>query len=97
MKAVSARRKLRSPDEAYWVFVCNPKKWSIDQFLERGIEHDTWGVRPSDRDRFAQGQLGIVRVGVDQRNAACRGTSRDAGLQERSRLALRVQRDDALP
>ena len=54
----------------YWVFVCNPKKWSIDQFLERGIEHDTWGVRPSDKSRFAPGQLGLVRVGVDQRNKA---------------------------
>ena len=32
----------------YWVFVCNPKKWAIDQFLEQGREHDTWGVRPSD-------------------------------------------------
>lgn len=54
----------------YWVFVCNPKKWAIDRFLERGIERDTWGIRPSDRTRFAPGQLGIVRVGVDQRNAA---------------------------
>jgi predicted HNH restriction endonuclease/predicted RNA-binding protein with PUA-like domain len=57
-------------DALYWVFVCNPKKWAIDRFLERGIERDTWGIRPSDRARFAPGQLGIVRVGVDQRNAA---------------------------
>jgi predicted HNH restriction endonuclease/predicted RNA-binding protein with PUA-like domain len=58
-----------SAEELYWVFVCNPKKWAIDRFLERGIESDTWGIRPSDRARFAPGQLGIVRVGVDQRNA----------------------------
>jgi len=51
----------------YWVFVCNPKKWAIDRFLDRSIEHDTWGVRPSDRERFAPGQLGVVRVGVDRR------------------------------
>jgi predicted HNH restriction endonuclease len=51
----------------YWVFVCNPKKWAIDRFLDDNIEHDTWGVRPSDRERFAPGQLGIVRVGVDRR------------------------------
>jgi predicted HNH restriction endonuclease len=51
----------------YWVFVCNPKKWAIDRFLDRNIEHDTWGIRPSDRDRFAPGQLGIVRVGVHRR------------------------------
>ena len=54
----------------YWVFVCNPKKWAIDQFLDRAVEHDTWGVRPSDRNRFAPGQLGIIRVGVDRRTTA---------------------------
>ncbi len=50
----------------YWVFVPNPKKWAIDRFLEQRIEQDTWGIRPSDRHRFAPGQLGIGRVGVDQ-------------------------------
>lgn len=54
----------------YWVFVCNPKKWAVDKFLAQNIERDTWGIRPSDRERFAPGQLGIVRVGVDQRSAA---------------------------
>lgn len=54
----------------YWVFVCNPKKWAIDRFLDRSIEFDTWGVRPSDRGRFAPGQLSIVRVGVDHRTVA---------------------------
>lgn len=53
----------------YWVFVCNPKKWAIDKFLAQNVERDTWGIRPSDRERFAPGQLGIVRVGVDQRSA----------------------------
>lgn len=54
----------------YWVFVSDPKRWAIDRFLQRKIEHDTWGVRPSDRERFAPGQLGIVRVGVDRRTEA---------------------------
>jgi predicted RNA-binding protein with PUA-like domain len=54
----------------YWVFVCNPKKWAIDRFLERGENQaDTWGVRPSDSDWFAPGQLAIVRVGIDRRSA----------------------------
>jgi predicted HNH restriction endonuclease len=60
---------------AYWVFACNPKKWAIDRFLDRRVEHDTWGVRPSDRERFGPGQLGIVRVGVDRRSAAERNGS----------------------
>jgi predicted HNH restriction endonuclease/predicted RNA-binding protein with PUA-like domain len=52
----------------YWVFVCNPKKWAIDRFFDRNIEHDEWGVRPSDQHKFAPGQLGVVRVGVDRRS-----------------------------
>ena len=54
----------------YWVFVCNPRKWAIDKFLDRGSEHDTWGVRPTDASRFAPGPFAIVRVGVDRRNQA---------------------------
>jgi predicted HNH restriction endonuclease len=66
----------------YWVFVCNPKKWAIDRFLDRRVEQDTWGVRPSDRDRFAPGQLGIIRVGVDRRTVAERngGPVLEAGI-----------------
>jgi EVE domain len=56
----------------YWVFVCNPKKWAIDRFLEQRIEEDSWGIRPSDVNRFAPGQLGIIRVGTDQRTVAQR-------------------------
>jgi predicted RNA-binding protein with PUA-like domain len=59
-----------SDDGPYWVFVSNPKKWAIDRFLDREIDHDTWGIRPSDRGRFAPGQLGIIRVGVDKRAVA---------------------------
>jgi len=56
--------------ERYWAFVCNPKRWAVDRFLAEGVDCDTWGVRPSDTARFAPGQLGIVRVGVDSRSAA---------------------------
>lgn len=66
-RVVTGTLGVRTP---YWVFVCNPKKWAVDRFLDRRIEHDSWGVRPSDRDRFAPGQLGIVRVGVDRRSVA---------------------------
>lgn len=64
---IRSRVDALAPIEPYWVFVCAPKRWAIDRFLDRRIEHDTWGVRPSDRHLFAPGQLGIVRVGVDRR------------------------------
>lgn len=67
MEELETASSLETP---YWVFVCNPKKWAIDRFLEQDIKHDSWGVRSSDRDKFAPGQLGIVRVGVDTRNKA---------------------------
>ena len=69
-------------DGPYWVFVCNPAKWAVDRFLASGQERDTWGVRPSDRARFAPGQLGLVRVGVDQRSALTRDgrPALDAGV-----------------
>jgi hypothetical protein len=74
--AASIRERITGEDQStaaetsYWVFVCNPKKWAIDRFLDRRIEHDSWGVRPSDRDKFSPGQLGIIRVGVDRRSIA---------------------------
>ena len=64
----SSSQAERSTD-GYWVLVCNPRKWAIDRFLERGDgQRDTWGVRPSDSKHFAPGQLAIIRVGVDRRS-----------------------------
>lgn len=64
-----AERLAAATDEPHWVLVCNPKKWAIDDFLTRDIEVDSWGVRPADRDKFAPGQLAIVRVGQDRRSS----------------------------
>jgi hypothetical protein len=66
-------------DAPYWVFVCNPKKWALDKFLASGQEHDAWGIRPVDQKRFAPGQLGIVRVGVDPRSAGHGSPSPEPG------------------
>jgi predicted RNA-binding protein with PUA-like domain len=72
-KGVKDETPVITGDAPYWVFVCNPAKWAIDRFLADGIAEDSWGIRPSDQGRFAFGQLGIVRVGVDKRSAAMRG------------------------
>lgn len=72
-KEESADGPLAPTDGPYWVLVCNPAKWAIDEFLESGATADTWGIRPADASKFDAGQLAIVRVGVDRRSAADRG------------------------
>jgi predicted HNH restriction endonuclease len=80
--AIHAGVENTANEAPYWVFVCNPKRWAIDRFLDGNFEHDTWGVRQTDADRFAPGQLGIVRVGVDRRTVTERGDNPplDAGI-----------------
>ena len=52
----------------YWVFACNPRRWDIQSFLETSQLTSTWKIRPSDKEKIKPGQLGIIRVGVDNRN-----------------------------
>ena len=51
----------------YWIFFCNPKRWNIDDFLKAKNVYDTFTVRDWHKDQFAKGQLGLVRVGHDNR------------------------------
>jgi hypothetical protein len=62
-------REVRVADIApYWVLVSSPKRWHIDKFLETNPDHGEWAIENRDREKFAPGQLAIIRVGVDQRN-----------------------------
>ncbi|HWL05413.1 MAG TPA: EVE domain-containing protein [Xanthobacteraceae bacterium] len=70
MASIDEAEHLATGADRYWVLVCNPKKWAIDQFLADGAQEDSWGIRPSDAKFFAPGQLALVRVGVDSRSAA---------------------------
>jgi len=51
----------------YWTFFCNPKKWAIDDFLMSGKVYDTFSITHWQKDWFKKGQLGVIRVGHDQR------------------------------
>lgn len=51
----------------YWTFMCNPQKWEIDKFLATNTEYDTYKVNDWYKDHVKPGQLGIIRVGVDNR------------------------------
>lgn len=51
----------------YWTFFCNPRIWEIDEFLKLGIKDSIYKVTKSHRDYFEEGQLGIIRVGKDNR------------------------------
>lgn len=51
----------------YWTFFCTPAKWAVDEFLSQNIECDGYRVTDWQKDWFAAGQFGVIRVGVDNR------------------------------
>ncbi|PLR80871.1 hypothetical protein CVD25_19400 [Bacillus canaveralius] len=51
----------------YWTFFSNPKMWAIDEFLLSGEVYDLFSVARWQKDWFKKGQLGVIRVGHDQR------------------------------
>lgn len=51
----------------YWTFICNPQKWDIDKLLATNIEYDTYQVNDWYKDDVKPKQLGIIRVGIDNR------------------------------
>lgn len=52
----------------YWTFFCNPDKWEIDRFLETEPMYDIYQIMPWQAHFFSNGQLGVIRVGVDNRS-----------------------------
>jgi hypothetical protein len=52
----------------YWMFVCNPRKWQIDKFIESGKKCGFFTVSSFHKDWFEKGHLGIIRVGNDTRS-----------------------------
>lgn len=51
----------------YWTFFCNPNKWAIDEFLLSGQTIDSFSITSWQKDWFEEGQIGVIRVGHDQR------------------------------
>lgn len=51
----------------YWTFFCNPAKWEIDMFLATNTEYDSYQVADWQKSYFQPGQLGLIRVGLDNR------------------------------
>src|SRR4051794_10605310 len=58
---------VKTQTTGYWTFFCNPAKWQIDEFLATNRETDDYQITDWQEVWFKPGQLGIVRVGVDQR------------------------------
>lgn len=54
----------------YWTFFCNPRKWEIDEFLVTEATEDSWRVNKWQKTWFEEGQLGVIRVGIDSRTRA---------------------------
>jgi len=51
----------------YWAFFCNPKMWSIEEFIESGVKDDDFSITEWQKDWFRAGQIGVIRVGHDGR------------------------------
>jgi hypothetical protein len=51
----------------YWTFFCSPAKWQIDRFLSTNIERDNYMIADWQSSYFAPGQVGVIRVGIDNR------------------------------
>ncbi|WP_033957859.1 EVE domain-containing protein [Psychroserpens jangbogonensis] len=52
----------------YWMLICNPKTWQIDEFLETKEVFKTWKITSWQKKHFKPKQLGFMRVGLDKRN-----------------------------
>lgn len=55
----------------YWIFLNNPRKWDVQKCLEDHLKNSfnlKWKIKESQSKYFKIGQLGILRVGTDQRN-----------------------------
>lgn len=66
----------------YWTFFCNPRIWEIDKFLKLGIEDSIYKVTKSHREYFEEGQMGIIRVGKDNR------TKKELGEREKLKRGI---------
>jgi hypothetical protein len=54
----------------FWTFFCNPKYWSIDDFLPKiqtGFESQ-YRIASWQKEDFKKGDLGLIRVGHDGRS-----------------------------
>lgn len=58
----------KTESTGFWTFFCNPKKWAIDDFLASNKKEDTFSITSWQKNWFAKGQLGVIRVGHDSRN-----------------------------
>ena len=83
--------KIETP---YWVFVCNPKKWAIDEFLATGREHDAWGHSP-----FRPGTLRArtARPCAGRRGSPLSGRARWEAAARAGHPCARRSRERCLP
>jgi len=53
---------------SYWTFFCNPRIWEIDRHLASLPKTGNYRISPYQKSWFEPGQLGVIRVGIDNRN-----------------------------
>lgn len=68
---ISRMRKKIQPT-GFWTFFCNPSHWPIDNYLPKWKEghKSRYMITSWQRNWFKSGDVGIIRVGHDQRSVA---------------------------
>lgn len=51
----------------YWMFICNPKSWAIDDFLDQKTDISTWKITSYQKEHIKIGDKAVIRVGKDNR------------------------------
>ncbi len=65
---IEERNTNKTEYTGYWMLICNPRTWKVDEFLKSGETTGTWKVTKWQRDHFRPGQKAVIRVGQDKRN-----------------------------
>ena len=69
---MEAGRERKDPITGHWLFVCNPNRWAVDEWLGFGEQEILYKVSKNHSGFIKPGHQGLLRVGKDQRSKANR-------------------------
>src|SRR5258708_5988496 len=67
---METRRERKDPITGYWLFVCNPNRWAVDEGLAFGEQEILYKISRNHSRLIKPEDQGLLRVGKDQRSNA---------------------------